>query len=294
MKLLLVDDDAVQLRTLRTQMIRAGYEVVEAPDGQSAWEILQKEPVQFVIARMHMSGIDGVQLIRRIREADFPNYVYIILLTDQDVQLDSGDMPDTGADDYLVGPFDVRELRSRIAIGLRILNLEARLRESLTEMQSLAAYDSLTKLLNRHAVYEYARMELSRVTPESGPMSLVLLDIAHFRHINEQYGHAVGDQILRLVADTIEENIRPYDWAGRWGGDEFLLVLPGTGPGEAHAVAERIRSNVLAAHLPLPESRTLTLDTIPGVVSVSPDTPSDIKDLIRQVEQALQHSQHQT
>ncbi|MFQ5859571.1 MAG: diguanylate cyclase [Anaerolineae bacterium] len=287
MRILIVDDDPVLRRLLEASLTHAGHEVLTTTDGQSAWELLQNDSVRLVITDWMMPKLDGPALIRRIRAADFSGYTYVILLTARGGKDDVVDGLEAGADDYLTKPFDPNELRARVAIGERILDLEARLRETRDQLLVMAFHDSLTGLLNRRAIYEHAEAELNRAGREAESVSLALLDIDHFKAVNDQHGHPIGDEALCLVADTIVENIRPYDWAGRWGGEEFLLVLPGAGPPEAAAVAERVRGAVAAVGLPLPAGGRLQLRVSLGVTSMAPEKPLPLDALLHQADEAL-------
>jgi two-component system chemotaxis response regulator CheY len=268
MRTLIVEDDPVQRRLLQASLVRAGYEVVETIDGASAWDLLQGERISLVITDWMMPNLNGLELIQRIRGASFPNYTYIIMVTAKDRKEDIVMGLEAGADDYLTKPFDPAEMRARVAIGRRILELEQRLRDSLQQLRMMATYDSLTSLLNRRAIYEQAQVELERACREGTSISLIMLDIDHFKGVNDNYGHLVGDRALRHVADTIRKNKRSYDWAGRWGGEEFLLVLPGTGLDEASFVAERVRKSVEETPFPLSNACPLELNVSLGVSSV--------------------------
>lgn len=287
MKILIADDNRLMRRILEASLSQDGHEVLEVADGQAAWERLQRERIRLVITDWMMPEMDGPELIHRIRTASFPNYTYIILLTAKGGTDDVIDGLEAGADDYLTKPFDPRELRARVAIGERILDLEARLSESLAQLEVLATYDSLTGLLNRRAIYEKVEAELNRAGREARPMSLVLLDIDHFKAVNDQHGHPIGDQALRLVAATIALNTRSYDVVGRWGGEEFLVMLPGTGLEEAAAVAERVRREVAAAQLPLPDSSSLQVQVSLGVTSMAPGASPAVDLLLQQADEAL-------
>ncbi|MFQ5595053.1 MAG: diguanylate cyclase [Anaerolineae bacterium] len=287
MRILIADDDPFMRRLLQTALTHAGHKALAVEDGQAAWDLLRSDSVRFVITDWMMPKLDGPELIRRIRSADFPAYTYVILLTSKDSKEDVVIGLEAGADDYLTKPFDPSELQARIAIGKRILDLETRLREARDQMEVLATYDNLTGLLNRRALYEHIEAEMKRAEREAEPMSLVLLDVDHFKAVNDQHGHHVGDQTLRLVADTIAHNKRPYDWAGRWGGEEFLLVLPGATLAEASDIAERVRAAVAAAALPLPDGRRLHVQVSLGVTSMAPTEPQPLDTLLQQADEAL-------
>jgi two-component system chemotaxis response regulator CheY len=234
-----------------------------------------------------MSDWDGPELIRRVRAADLPGYTYFILLTGSDSKEDVVKGLEAGADDYVTKPFDHSELMARVAIGKRILDLEARLTESRDQLREIAMRDSLTGMLNRRAIYEYAEAELNRAGREARPISLIMLDLDHFKSINDRYGHMVGDEALRLLAGTIAGNTRPYDFAGRWGGEEFLILLPGTTLAEAAAVAERLRASVAMALLPLADRSQLELRVSAGVTGAPSGAGQRLDVLIQQADQAL-------
>lgn len=296
MKILIVDDDPALRRILQAQLLRAGHDVVEAADGQAAWDILQDDPIRLVITDWMMPVMDGPQLVRRIREAIgthlFPNYIYIILLTAKVGKNDVVAGLESGADDYLTKPFDPRELRARVTIGERIISLESSLSDARRQMEILAMQDGVTGLLNRRAIHQHAEAELSRTQRHHAPVSLVLLDIDHFKSVNDRFGHLVGDQALRMVADVLVEKKRPYDWAGRWGGEEFLLVLPRTTLAEAHRVADRVRVSVATTYLAFADEQKLNVEVSLGVTSTSGNAEAlpSLDVMLQQADEALYHA----
>lgn len=290
MKILVVDDDAFLRRVVVTRLKRTGYDPVEAENGQEAWQILQTSPIRYVITDWMMPEMDGLELTRKIRGADLSAYTYIILLTARESQDDIVAGLEAGADDYIVKPFDPEEFRARVAIGARILNLEDRLVDSMHRLKEQAMHDTLTGLLNRRALYEHTEGELSRARRENSHISLVLLDIDHFKAVNDEHGHLVGDEALKLAARVIAHSKRPYDWAGRWGGEEFMIVLPQTAIGEARIVAERVREQMAAAEFRLPNNDLLPIRVSLGVTSTSinsPDLRPMLDFLLHQADEAL-------
>lgn len=293
MKTLIVDDDPLQRQLLCASLGREGHDVIEAADGVQAWDLLQRDSgnIPLVITDWMMPELDGLELIQRIRSANFSHYTYIIIVTAKDSKEDVVVGLDSGADDYLVKPFDPKEMRSRVAIGRRILSLETRLRESLSQLHIMATYDSLTNLFNRRVVYERAQVELERARRDKQPLSLVLLDIDHFKDVNDQHGHLIGDQALRMVANTISQGKRPYDLAGRWGGEEFILVLPTTSLDTARLISERIRERVAALCYTLPDATCLSLRISSGVSSTEANEEEvTLGSLIQQADDALYHA----
>ncbi len=289
MKILIVDDDPVLRQILHTYLARAGYEVALAEDGRAAWDIWQQEHTKLIVTEWMMPVLDGPELIRRIRAASFPGYTYIVMLTAKEGKSDVIFGLEAGADDYLTKPFNAGELRARINIGERILNLEASLSQALVRMEELATHDPVTSLLNRRALYTHAEAELNRAQRYGKPLSFVMLDIDHFKAVNDQHGHLVGDQALRIVADSLANNKRPYDWAGRWGGEEFLLVLPSTDVEEAAVVSERLRVALTESAVPLPDGGRLYLQASLGVASSSndPNAAHTLDGLVHRADEAL-------
>ncbi len=279
MDILIVDDNAVQRKILRSQLARLGYDVREATDGVDAWTQLQREPSPIVITDWMMPGLDGPELIVRIRAADFPGYTYVILLTAKDQRTDMIAGLDAGADDYLIKPCDLHELRARVAIAARIVDLEQRLRTARDT-------DALTGLRNRGAIATAAQTELARAQRSGEPLSVALLDVDHFKQVNDHYGHQVGDQALRLVAAVVRQHVRPYDLVGRWGGEEFLLVI-GAGEADATAVAERVRSKIAVTPLVLADGQQVTITASLGVASTEHGGERTLEALVHTADLAL-------
>jgi two-component system chemotaxis response regulator CheY len=290
MRVLIVDDDSNLRRILSLYLGHAGYEVMEAANGQAAWELWQNDPIRLIVTDWMMPVMDGQELVRRLRAASTAaGYCYIIMLT---ARTSKGDVVlglESGADDYLTKPFDSREFRARVGIGQRILDLEGKLKDARHQLEILAMHDGLTNLLNRRAIHAHAESELSLANRQGAPVSLLLLDIDHFKLVNDHYGHAVGDQALRYVADLLLQKKRPYDWAGRWGGEEFLLVLPKANLEEAARVAERLRVSVETTPLTLADGREVSLRLSLGVSSTEGRAEGglSVNQLLQQADEAL-------
>jgi two-component system, cell cycle response regulator len=287
MKTLIVEDEP-EFRLLLSVLLRQrSYDVIEAMDGQTAWDILQKETIPLVLTDWVMPQMHGPELIRKIRAANFPHYTYIILLTARTAHQDLVDGLTSGADDYLVKPFDSDEMNARLQIAERILSLETKLRETLDQMKVLALKDSLTGILNRRAIFETAEDELDRAHRENSSLSLLMADLDHFKSINDRFGHAAGDLALRLAVDTIVNNLRQYDSVGRWGGEEFLIVLPNTESEEAFQIAERLRLSIARAEMDLGVGEALCLRMSLGVTSTSLGNNLNLDLLVNQADVAL-------
>ncbi len=288
MKVLVADDDVLLHRLIETQLAGAGYEFVFASDGLEAWELLRREFIPMALVDWLMPGLDGEELVRRIRDAGWPRYTYLIMLTARDRRDDVVEGLSLGADDYVTKPFDREELLARMGVGARILQLEARLAESLAREESLATRDPLTGLPNRRALTEIARVELSRASRARTNVGLILVDLDHLKRINDEHGHASGDEALRRVAEVLRRNKRDYDYAGRWAGDEFVVILPGTSLTQAEIVAERIRSSIQEIVLDFGDAGRVPLSASVGVACAPPARPSiELEVLVQQADAAL-------
>lgn len=290
MRILIIDDDYTYRKLLCNILIGKGHEVIEAESGNAAWEMLQNTHYTFIITDWMMPGVSGPELVARIRKADFPNYTYIIMLTARNAREDIVNGLEAGADDYLTKPFDLDELRARVAIGERILHLESRLHTTLKQLEILATYDGLTNLLNRRALYDAIRIEWNRAYRENQPISLIMLDIDHFKEINDRYGHLVGDQALCHVSQLLTQHKRSYDIIGRWGGEEFLLLLPNTDLQEAACVAERLRHALNTTPFELTTEKKLFVFASFGVAGLASRENENFEKYIQQADRALYHA----
>ncbi len=287
MRILIAEDQALLRRILEAGLRKAGYEAVSYADGQAAWEGFLEDPTRMVITDWMMPRLDGVDLIRRIRDLDLDRHTYVILLTARDQKDDVVDGLASGADDYLTKPFDHRELEARVAIGQRMISLEDRVLAPQERLERLATYDGLTGLLNRQALLERAEGEVHRSVRNGSPMGVVMVDVDRFKSVNDEHGHVQGDEVLRQVANALSENVRPYDLVGRWGGEEFLLILPGTSLEETRQVAERVREGVACAEIETPSGTTLQIHISAGAASSQPQSHVDMDALLLDADQAL-------
>jgi two-component system cell cycle response regulator len=269
MRILIAEDERSSRRLLAVNLTTAGYEVTAVEDGLQAWEALQREGLRLVITDWLMPEMNGPELIRRIRAEVQTGYVYTILVTALEDKARVLEGLAAGADDYLPKPYYAEELIARVKIGERILALEDNLRDVQAQVEYQAMHDSLTGLLNRRAIDEHAHAEVSRAVRSGQPIGLILMDIDHFKAVNDRYGHVAGDGALRMCSQVIKESVRPYDWVGRWGGEEFLCILPGAGASESGRAAERVREAVERASLSLDGPAELKITISVGAASAS-------------------------
>ncbi|MEN6328296.1 MAG: diguanylate cyclase [Syntrophomonas sp.] len=235
MRVLIADDDGLSRKLLESALISWGYETVITCDGIQAWEVLQQNNApNLVILDWVMPGMDGIEICRKIRARNNGNYVYIILLTSRAGGDDIIKGLESGADDYVIKPFNPEELKYRLKIGQRIIELEHRIRH-------LASIDYLTGLLNRRAFIERMEFEINRSLRTKQELGFIITDIDHFKKVNDSYGHQAGDKVLQEIAKTLSRACRVYDLVGRYGGEEFVICLPGANWDETLKTAERMR-----------------------------------------------------
>lgn len=239
---LIAEDDPIFRRILESWFKRWDYTVTAVDNGLAAWEVLQREDApQLAILDWMMPGMDGIELCRRIRNLEQGPYRYVLLLTAKDDKHDVVQGLEAGADDYLTKPFDVDELPARVRAGKRILDLQAALIKAHNALQFEAAHDPLTALWNRGAIMGFLKGELERCRRSNGSVGVIMADIDHFKKINDTYGHQVGDVVLREASRRLNTTLRSYDSVGRYGGEEFLIIVPGCDVLNLLVTAERLR-----------------------------------------------------
>ncbi|MFB3829854.1 MAG: diguanylate cyclase [Bryobacteraceae bacterium] len=239
---LVAEDSPVFQSMLRILLERWGYGVTMAADGREAWERLEAtDGPRLAILDWMMPGLDGVEVCRRVRAGAREDYVYILLLTARTESRYLIEGMEAGADDYLTKPFNAHELRVRLRAGRRILELQAELLQARDALQRQATHDGLTGVWNRTAILEILERELERARREDAPVAVLMLDLDHFKRVNDTRGHLAGDEVLRQMVRRMEAELRSYDSVGRYGGEEFMVVLPGCSGLVAAARAESLR-----------------------------------------------------
>jgi two-component system, cell cycle response regulator len=250
-KILIADDEALSRRLLEKTLERAGYEVTAVEDGRLAVEQLsQSGGPRLALLDWVMPQLDGPGVCREVRKHQEQSYVYMVLLTSKESKEDIVAGLESGADDYLTKPFNAEELKARLRTGERILHLEGRLVEAREQMRFKATHDPLTSIWNRGVIMDLLGRELSRSQRESGCTIMLLGDVDHFKSINDTHGHTIGDEVLQEIARRLLLSIRSYDFVGRYGGEEFLMVLNNCKPQFAEARAEEIRKAIGSRPIP--------------------------------------------
>lgn len=288
MEVLLVEDSPVYRKLVGTHLENWGFKLVVANDGPDAWGLLQRADCpRLILLDWVLPGMDGIEICRKIRQAaKGPQYSYIIILTGKDAKKDLLEAMQAGADDYLVKPFDELELKARLMVGKRILVLQEELVAAQESMRHAATHDSLTGLMNRGEVMETLRRELERARRGEKQVCVILGDLDRFKDINDTQGHLFGDEVLREVGRRLRAKLRVYDAVGRYGGEEFLMILPG-----CDAMTGIIRADDLRVHIaakPIVSargSRSVTLSL--GVAVSTEGEAGDIETLLNRADQGL-------
>ena len=287
MRILVAEDDLVTRRMLQAYLEKWGYEVVMVGDGQRAWQILQHENApRLALLDWMMPERDGMSVCLEVRRLNIQPYIYLILLTARRYQEDVVAGLEAGADEYLTKPFDPYELRARLRAGARIVELQDSLIQAREALRDLAMHDPLTQLLNRRATMDILTSELSRSARDPKPLTLMMVDIDHFKSVNDRFGHPAGDAVLCEVARRLRTSIRTYDAVGRFGGEEFLIVAPGCDAAPGLAQAERLREVVSSGPVQL---KDLSIDVTVSVgVATSPEPqPEELEALLSAADEAL-------
>src|SRR5208337_2530996 len=226
MQALVVDDSAVYRKLIGDHLRSWDFGVTLAETGEAAWQILeQPDAPKLVLLDWVLPDLDGIELCQRIRVAGASGpYVYVILLTSKEGRQNMLEAMQAGADDFLAKPFDELELKARLLVGKRILDLQEELVSARESMRHAATYDSLTGLMNRGEILAMLQRELERARREHQPVGVILGDIDHFKSVNDTLGHLFGDEALREIGRRLRTQLRVYDGVGRYGGEEFLMV----------------------------------------------------------------------
>ncbi len=287
MKILIADDSIVSRHLLEATLRKWGYEVVVACDGLEALELMQRENApNLAILDWMMPGMTGLEVCDRIRQRAREPYTYILLLTSKSQKEDLIEGMDAGADDYITKPFDQHELQVRLRAGRRLVDLQAELLSAREALREQATKDSLTHLWNRNSILEILSRELTRVEREGTSVGVVMVDLDHFKSVNDNYGHTAGDAVLGEAARRMQSTIRQYDAIGRYGGEEFLVMLPGCDEHTSYTQAERMRKNLAQAKMSLNESAICVTASFGATVAL-PGQVWTAESLIRKADEAL-------
>jgi diguanylate cyclase (GGDEF)-like protein len=276
MKVLIADDDFTSRSILTAILKKCGFDPVVAEDGGAAWDILQRpDAPRLILLDWNMPVLDGPEICRRIRARNVPDPPYVILLTARGEKSDIVDGLEAGANDYMAKPYDREELLARIGVGQRMLEMQSNLLEARDALSHQATHDFLTGVFNRRAVRDRLKQEITRAGRDGKSLSVGMLDIDHFKKINDTFGHQAGDEALIAFTRLIQGGLREYDCVGRYGGEEFLVIAPGSVGSKNESLFERLRTRISEAEIATnagPISLTVSIGVAPGTGQSDVDT----------------------
>jgi two-component system, cell cycle response regulator len=290
----LVAEDDIEMRTTLKKMVASwGYDVIAVDHGLDAWQVLlQEDAPRLTILDWLLPGIEGVEICRRLRTNQSLPYTYVILLSVQNELESMSEGLFAGADDTIAKPVSPKELQGRLMAGKRIIDIQAELISVQETLRVQATKDPVTGAWNRSAIIDLLNRELERGRRASHPVSLMMVDLDHFKRVNDVYGHLAGDSVLSEIVQRLESSVRAYDFVGRYGGDEFLIVLPDCSRSASLGLADRVRASLETRQgkiLKLGLSITASV----GVTTFSGRVPVDILELIHEADEALLRAKNQ-
>lgn len=296
MRILIADDDATSRLLLKAMASKLGHECLVAEDGSSAWELLSSEGIDVLLTDWMMPGVDGPELCRRVRDELSGHYIYIVLITGLGHPEQVLEGMGAGADDYLVKPVDPFAVQTRLvaaervtALHRQVADFRAELERVNLELLGLSLTDVLTGLGNRRRMEEDLGRAHVRALRVGRAFSVALFDIDDFKLYNDHYGHVAGDEALHRVAMCLDKRARAGETMYRYGGEEFLLLLPDCGVDDAAVAAGRIREAVTEMGIPHDSRPTMPrVVTLSGGVSCwTPGSGLSVSEMLRQADEAL-------
>lgn len=296
-RILLVEDSLTQGQLLKQDLEARGYVVVWVHGGFAALKQARLEPPDLVLLDLVLGDMDGVSVCRWLKLHDQTRDIPVIMLTARSSVDDRVEGLNVGADDYLPKPFHAEELAARLFATLRVKATQtdlkkrnAQLEAMLHHMEALSVTDPLSGLFNRRRFADVLRREFALTRRYKNELSCILLDLDHFKRINDRFGHAAGDQVIQAVSGAIVESLREVDIPARYGGEEFAILLPHTNKAGAIVVAERLRKRIGELKFQFEQQPVLVTASL-GVAAAS-DTlgTDDAERLVKCADQALYHA----
>jgi diguanylate cyclase (GGDEF)-like protein len=287
MKILLADDEPIARTMLEHWLSGWGYQVTCVKDGDAALAALRADPtLRLAILDWVMPNRDGIEVCKALRSGPQEPYIYVLLLTAKDDKADIIQGLDAGADDYLIKPCNPLELKVRLRAGRRVVELQEQLVQAREALRFEAMHDSLTTLLNRGAVLDQLQRELLRASRRSSPVSVIMADLDNFKTVNDTFGHAVGDVVLKEAARRMKIGVRAYDAVGRVGGEEFVCVLPECEAKVGFSVAQRLCRLVADGSMPT-QAAGIPMTISLGVAGSDQFPDATAEELVRAADAAL-------
>jgi diguanylate cyclase (GGDEF)-like protein len=285
--ILVADDQPLDRSVLRLALEKWGYTVVEAADGNEAMSHLTgPDAPGLAILDWMMPGMSGLEICEQVRYEGRQRYTYILLLTSKDEKQDLLEGLSAGADDYIVKPVDMNELQVRLRAGRRILELQEELIATREELRVQATRDFLTGVWNRGMIMRKLHEEIDRASRKNDAIGVIMCDIDHFKQINDTHGHPAGDAVLVEVASRMQGAIRSYDALGRFGGEEFLVICPGTDAAGVLKLGDRLREVICATPIEIGD-KSVHVTASFGVTARQSSAPCEIDQVISEADSAL-------
>lgn len=289
MRILVAEDDPITRKLILKTLSELDQQVLEATDGAQAWEIYQRERPEIIITDWLMPGMDGLELVGRICENNEGRTLkpYVLMLTAKNETADLKAGFDQGASEFISKPFQSIELIARLRVGISNQKLARELEQARRFSEQQALTDSLTGLNNRRALLELLRVDEDRALRGRQPLSVILTDVDRFKAVNDDFGHNTGDRCLKVISDALRAGVRSGDHVGRWGGEEFLIALPGADIIQCAEVADRCRNLLASQRVRLDQGMALRLTASFGATSAEGADRPDLFQLIEQADRAL-------
>ena len=285
-RILVVDDNPDNVEIIATRLRFRGYDVLESNHGEEALASVGRDAPDLILLDVMLPDIDGYEIARRLRNDDALPYIPIILVTARDSTEDKVAGLDAGADDYLTKPINFPELEARVRSMLRIKRLQDELEEKNRELERLSISDGLTGLYNHRHIHGLLHEEWERANRTGERLTLAMLDLDHFKAVNDTYGHQAGDRVLQGIADLLCETAREIDRLGRYGGEEFMAVLPETGIEDGEVFVERVRRDVARRPFQV-NGQSIRMTVSAGIASYPHPEAETPGALVRCADQAL-------
>jgi diguanylate cyclase (GGDEF)-like protein len=288
---LVVDDISHNIQLLESVLEREKYEIVSATGGLQALEQIEARQPDLILLDLMMPGIDGLEVCRILKNDDRYRDIPIIFLTASNESKNLIDAFQSGAVDYITKPFNMLELLARVKTHLELKYAKDQLKKALAELEQLALTDPLTRIPNRRHLYQIAAREMARARRYNYPFSLLIVDIDRFKQVNDTYGHLAGDEVLQSVAAIVKNTLRREDCFARFGGEEFIVLLPCTDTIAALGVANRIRTLIASSSL-IVQGRAIAVTASIGIATYRYED-RDLDGLIARADAALLSAKHQ-
>jgi two-component system, cell cycle response regulator len=287
-RILVVDDNRDNVEIIATRLRFRGYLIDEASDGAQAIASVHQNAPDLILLDVMLPDIDGYEISRRLKGDDKLPFIPIILVTARDTTQDKVAGLDAGADDYLTKPINFPELEARVRSMLRIKKLQDEIELKNKELERLSISDGLTGLFNHRHIHALLNQEFERTERTGERITVAMFDLDRFKSVNDNYGHQAGDRVLEEMADILRESAREIDRLGRYGGEEFMVLLPDTSIDDAEVFVERVRREVARRPFDIGEDKEpLRMTISAGIATFPHERVKNPETLVRLADEAL-------